>query len=146
MIDGKSVRQKLIGSDDERAVSPVIGVILMVAITVILAAVIAAFVLDMGDNMGDEQVNAVVDVDVYEDGSGNEIEVSLTENSNADSFVVRGDVGSEQSLSLNEVGDSDTVSGSALSSDSGTVRIVAQTDGGAESMIKEVDFSGMDSS
>lgn len=34
-------------SDDE-AVSPVIGVILMVAITVILAAVIGAFVLNLG--------------------------------------------------------------------------------------------------
>ncbi|MEZ5334842.1 MAG: type IV pilin N-terminal domain-containing protein [Methanolobus sp.] len=33
---------------DEDAVSPVIGVILMVAITVILAAVIAAFVFGMG--------------------------------------------------------------------------------------------------
>jgi flagellin-like protein len=33
----------------ERAVSPVIGVILMVAITVILAAVIGAFVLEIGD-------------------------------------------------------------------------------------------------
>ena len=32
-----------------RAVSPVIGVILMVAITVILASVIAAFVLGLGD-------------------------------------------------------------------------------------------------
>jgi flagellin-like protein len=36
-------------SDDDRAVSPVIGVILMVAITVILAAVIGAFVLEIGD-------------------------------------------------------------------------------------------------
>ena len=34
--------------NSERAVSPVIGVILMVAITVILAAVIAAFVLGFG--------------------------------------------------------------------------------------------------
>jgi len=38
-------------SKDEEAVSPVIGVILMVAITVILAAVIAAFVFDMGGNL-----------------------------------------------------------------------------------------------
>ncbi|MFC7114289.1 type IV pilin [Natronoarchaeum sp. GCM10025703] len=36
--------------DDERAVSPVIGVILMVAITVILAAVIGAFVIGIGDD------------------------------------------------------------------------------------------------
>lgn len=34
---------------DDSAVSPVIGVILMVAITVILAAVIASFVLGLGD-------------------------------------------------------------------------------------------------
>ncbi|WP_226012805.1 type IV pilin [Halomicrobium salinisoli] len=39
--------KKLFADDD--AVSPVIGVILMVAITVILAAVIASFVLNLGD-------------------------------------------------------------------------------------------------
>ncbi|MDS0281551.1 type IV pilin N-terminal domain-containing protein [Haloarcula onubensis] len=38
---------------DDDAVSPVIGVILMVAITVILAAVIASFVLGLGDSAGD---------------------------------------------------------------------------------------------
>ena len=38
---------------DEEAVSPVIGVILMVAITVILAAVIAAFVFNMGGGLND---------------------------------------------------------------------------------------------
>ncbi len=37
--------------DDDRAVSPVIGVILMVAITVILAAVIGTFVLGLGDQI-----------------------------------------------------------------------------------------------
>lgn len=47
-MDLKIIQQKLVGNDEERAVSPVIGVILMVAITVILAAVIAAFVLDLG--------------------------------------------------------------------------------------------------
>jgi flagellin-like protein len=36
---------------EKRAVSPVIGVILMVAITVILAAVIGAFVLGLGDQV-----------------------------------------------------------------------------------------------
>jgi flagellin-like protein len=36
-------------TEGNRAVSPVIGVILMVAITVILAAVIGAFVLEIGD-------------------------------------------------------------------------------------------------
>ena len=36
---------------DQRAVSPVIGVILMVAITVILAAVIGTFVLGLGESV-----------------------------------------------------------------------------------------------
>jgi len=39
------------GKGNEDAVSPVIGVILMVAITVILAAVIAAFVFGMAGNV-----------------------------------------------------------------------------------------------
>lgn len=56
----KSLTNKLIGDEEERAVSPVIGVILMVAITVILAAVIAAFVLDIGP--GDTDPTAAVSV------------------------------------------------------------------------------------
>jgi len=43
--------RKLSFEKDERAVSPVIGVILMVAITVILAAVIASFVFGMGGKL-----------------------------------------------------------------------------------------------
>lgn len=42
-----------IQNDGERGVSPVIGVILMVAITVILAAVIATFVIGLGDQTDD---------------------------------------------------------------------------------------------
>lgn len=44
--------------NDDSAVSPVIGVILMVAITVILAAVIATFVLGLGEQVGDTAPNA----------------------------------------------------------------------------------------
>lgn len=39
--------------EDDNAVSPVIGVILMVAITVILAAVIATFVLGLGEQVSE---------------------------------------------------------------------------------------------
>lgn len=60
-LDMKKYRAKLIGDDDQRAVSPVIGVILMVAITVILAAVIAAFVLDM--TPGGKTLSASAQVD-----------------------------------------------------------------------------------
>lgn len=54
---------------DDRAVSPVIGVILMVAITVILAAVIGVFVLGMGDQLQESPPNAqvsITDIDVEE--------------------------------------------------------------------------------
>jgi flagellin-like protein len=44
--------------DDDSAVSPVIGVILMVAITVILAAVIATFVLGLGEQVSNTSPTA----------------------------------------------------------------------------------------
>ncbi|TKX69752.1 type IV pilin [Halorubrum sp. SP9] len=58
---------------DDRAVSPVIGVILMVAITVILAAVIGTFVLGLGDQLGDTAPQASFDID-----SSNETAVNIT--------------------------------------------------------------------
>jgi flagellin-like protein len=45
---------------DEEAVSPVIGVILMVAITVILAAVIAAFVFGLGGQQAQAPTASIV--------------------------------------------------------------------------------------
>ena len=53
---------------DDDAVSPVIGVILMVAITVILAAVIASFVLGLGDSTSTTP-SASFDSDYNADGS-----------------------------------------------------------------------------
>lgn len=65
---------------DEDAVSPVIGVILMVAITVILAAVIGAFVLNIGGNQ--ESAPQVQWDFSYDDGgdgwaSGNNDEIQI---------------------------------------------------------------------
>ena len=52
------LKHLLTADDSERAVSPVIGVILMVAITVILAAVIGTFVLGLGDQVQQTSPNA----------------------------------------------------------------------------------------
>ncbi|MDR5673650.1 type IV pilin N-terminal domain-containing protein [Halalkaliarchaeum sp. AArc-GB] len=60
--------------EDREAVSPVIGVILMVAITVILAAVIGTFVLGLGDQVGDAAPNANWDTEAADD------EVTFTHN------------------------------------------------------------------
>lgn len=56
-MDLKNALKSFFGGED-RAVSPVIGVILMVAITVILAAVIGTFVLGLGDRVSEASPNA----------------------------------------------------------------------------------------
>ena len=53
--------------ENEDAVSPVIGVILMVAITVILAAVIAAFVFGMGSSVGTTKTVSITSQIVHND-------------------------------------------------------------------------------
>ena len=62
---------------DNRAVSPVIGVILMVAITIILAAVIGTFVFDLGEDLRADEASPAfaIDADVpnefaYDDADG----------------------------------------------------------------------------
>ena len=57
--------------DDDRAVSPVIGVILMVAITVILAAVIGSFVLGLGNSVQQTAPNANFQFDYTEVNNNN---------------------------------------------------------------------------
>ena len=68
--------------NDDKAVSPVIGVILMVAITVILAAVIGTFVLGLGDSIQDTSPSASISGEVsggdivFEHQSGQNIDGS----------------------------------------------------------------------
>jgi flagellin-like protein len=76
------------GTDEDRAVSPVIGVILMVAITVILAAVIGTFVLNLGD---DVQANPQAGVSFSEE-AGNDDEVRITINSKQKADTIKYEV------------------------------------------------------
>jgi len=126
-MDGKTLRDKLVGSEDERAVSPVIGVILMVAITVILAAVIATLVMDFGDST-ESPINAVVETDQM---NSTHVELTVTEAGSAQEFQIRG-AGASHSGALdggnfNATGETFIVEkGSELSSTSGeTVNIIA---------------------
>jgi len=66
--------KQLIADDD--AVSPVIGVILMVAITVILAAVIGTFVLGLGEQVQDTSPNSQFEF-TY-DSSAEQLEMKMT--------------------------------------------------------------------
>lgn len=68
--------KNLIEKDGERAVSPVIGVILMVAITVILAAVIGAFVIGIGEDQ-EVQPTASFNFDFSSADPTNDVEAEL---------------------------------------------------------------------
>jgi flagellin-like protein len=66
---------------DKKAVSPVIGVILMVAITVILAAVIGTFVLGLGDQVQTTAPQASISFDFSNDvtvGGNEHDELTMT--------------------------------------------------------------------
>ena len=76
--------------ESERAVSPVIGVILMVAITVILAAVIAAFVLDLGQTSSPPQANLEVD-----ENSDGDLTVLIRNADRLDDIEIRGCSGTD---------------------------------------------------
>ena len=72
---------------DEDAVSPVIGVILMVAITVIPAAVIGTFVLGLGDQVQSSAPNANFQFEYQGNFGGGSGGVTVTHNGGQDVSV-----------------------------------------------------------
>jgi len=121
--------------DSERAVSPVIGVILMVAITVILAAVIGTFVLGLGDSIG----NSVTAGITVEGEDTDEATVTLANKGTADN--VRVSINNENET-LSNVGDTVSI-GDGLDStndgeigENGTVTVIAVGSDGEESLLR----------
>lgn len=98
---------------DDRAVSPVIGVILMVAITVILAAVIGSFVLGIG---GQQETAPQASITITENSSTNEVEVShrggdAFTNASTANLTVKNESGSVFSIYENNMSDGDFSAG-----------------------------------
>ncbi len=92
--------------DDDRAVSPVIGVILMVAITVILAAVIGTFVLGLGDQVQNTTPRASFGFDTVDGGQV----VEITHESG--DGITASDLSIKSTLSaINTTGDGDNLAG-----------------------------------
>ncbi|QRV14716.1 type IV pilin [Haloterrigena salifodinae] len=144
-MDLSKYRAKLVGNEEERAVSPVIGVILMVAITVILAAVIAAFVLDMGDSMGSGPTNAAVSSDVS--NSDETVTLTVDEIGDAEKFEIRGEgadaVGNLSDSDLESTGDSvtlDITNGSKSGYNESSANIVAIS-GDSESTVSSFEWN-----
>ena len=133
---------------DDRGVSPVIGVILMVAITVILAAVIGTFVLGLGDQIGG---SATAGVTVEGDNTTN-VTVTLTNigtaeevqivDSNGDELETD-DNGVNGNLPLNNTGARVSVDDNANGTP-GEFSIVAVGPEGEESVLRSFRVSDSD--
>jgi len=97
--------------DDESGVSPVIGVILMVAITVILAAVIATFVLGLGEQISDTAPSATFTYD-YDDSGANTLTITHSggQTLQAGTITIGGDVSDTWDTEIS-AGDSKSVTG-----------------------------------
>jgi len=117
----------------DAGVSPVIGVILMVAITVILAAVIGTFVLGLGDQVSQNAQAGVT----FEEDVGTDVEVQLNSVQSADHVWV------EYSGSTAPGGgvDSPSEAGNCQASGSGACGLYADGTGGAGEIVT-VDTSG----
>jgi flagellin-like protein len=135
--------EELIGRDGEQAVSPVIGVILMVAITVILAAVIGAFALSFADGGGSSAPQVSLETDYNENDNIVTLTVQGGDTFNAQNVEFEGDVpddGAEDWTDANDINDGESVSaGDSIDIDvtgpDYVVELVWQDDAGGESSI-----------
>ena len=122
--------KELFTEDGDRGVSPVIGVILMVAITVILAAVIGAFVLGLGDQVSNNAPQASFSYDF------NQTDVTVTHTGgdsiqNASVYVTNG-----SDSSIKYFGDEPVKTGSTAVvpySGNDTVRVIWENPAGGSS-------------
>jgi len=124
MID--KYRDKL----DEKGVSPVIGVILLVAVTVALVALATVIVFDIGSDVSD---TADATVDIQETSTG--ISVDVIRNENIDELRVVSPDGSSQTL------DSDVGSSHTIEDGGGSYSIVATLEDGSEETIRTITSS-----
>ena len=109
------IDEKINKKQTNRAVSPVIGVILMVAITVILAAVIGVFVLGFGEGISESPPQAQFSID-YNDGNAT-ITHEGGDSVNVDDvyLTLEGDIVGEDNDYTSDLEDSETLrSGSSV--------------------------------
>lgn len=128
--------------ETDRAVSPVIGVILMVAITVILAAVIGAFVLDLGSGLEENAPQSSFDFE-YEQasGGGGNVEIIHVSGDQVDAGTLSlsfSDTDPDPSISASgAVTAGTTIFDGSYSSDGETLRVVWESESGSSSIIAE---------
>ncbi len=138
------------------AVSPVIGVILLVAVTVALVALATVIVFDIGSDVSDT-ADATVQLDQVDDG----IQATVIRNENVDSFVLSGpnDADAEdaefdhpEDVTMSEVGDSvmyvaesDNLDGEeepvTLLENGDSVSVIATLEDGSEEVLTSTQYN-----
>ena len=112
----------------KRALTPVVGIILLVGITIVLSAGLAVFVLDIGNDMSGDSSGAVELSNVETaQGNGSATVTALT-TTRTDSIVVTTNASGELTESegiLEESGDTVTIRGSESNSEEIEVEITA---------------------
>ena len=129
--------KSLFDETDDRAVSPVIGVILMVAITVILAAVIGTFVLGLGDQVESAPQASFnfQEVDVTDADNDGTLEVRHRGGDNIDTNTI------EARINGQTLGDDDFQDGDGDDVNSLTEAVGEQFTAGETLIINEDDYS-----
>jgi flagellin-like protein len=125
---------------DDSAVSPVIGVILMVAITVILAAVIGSFVLNLGGSLQNTapqasfgfDYNGTTDVTITHE-SGDSIDAARLNVTGVNSTPIRWSNGAGANGGTVSAGSSATFPPGGSGFDADTVRVVWESETGENS-------------
>jgi flagellin-like protein len=140
---------------EERGVSPVIGVILLVAITVILAAVIGAFVLGLGDEINTE---ANAGFSYSQDADNGEVTITLTSEGNADIYDLGGDAepadpeeepvpfpelleNAGDSVTLEVGADADDTDADGVVEEGGSINAIAEIEGGSRTVVQTFDVT-----
>jgi len=121
---------------DDDAVSPVIGVILLVAVTVALVALATVIVFDIGSDVSD-----TADATVQLEQSGDDVVATVVRNENVDSFLLADDEDGE-SDSFDSVGDTETldISDNGEAGDTGTVSVIATLEDGSDEVLTSTDY------
>ena len=136
----------------KRGVSPVIGIILMVAVTVGLVALAATIVFDLGSNVSEP---ADVSAELSTDSTNNEVSATVVRNDNAAAVFLRtpdtddqaivGEInkngGDFESVDTADVGGTGTKT-ATVGMNSGTAEIVAVVEGtdGQQQVIRSTQY------
>ena len=127
---------------DDGAVSPVIGVILLVAVTVALVALATVIVFDIGDSVSDT-ADATVQIEQSEDS----VEATVIRNENVAGFTftdaegeVTFDDGEDEPYTMDDAGTSVSIDNGDLDGDVGTVSVIAELDSGESEVLSSFDY------